>query len=383
MCEQKQITGTFLSVFAGMGFGLIFVCLAQTSDDAGLWPLLAQRMTSVPTVAIVTLLNNALSLLPGDLTLQGLFAIPFRPLMWLIGVPWGEAQAAGALMGTKAVLNEYVAYLELAALAPEVAAKLPEFAAVAGAGAGADADDAPHPIPCDPPLHAGGVAAGVVWAARLQAEAAVHATYRRDPARVRALGLIVKAVSQVKTAAADSERAVRLAAAYLGRDIATTEDAPPVEAAGLVLWAFWRLCSLAHTTATQEGEVDEGQVAHQARGGGITPAYSATSTTIGDCALSCAISDSEIGRQSVRDHVAITWPSRIEPGYSSVCHLVGCMISPRFGTAVKIGEYACRPSASASLYEQSMITPYKDCVSFALRAPEGAFSSEQREAYAL
>jgi CNT family concentrative nucleoside transporter len=31
-------------------------------------------------------------------------------------VPWGEAQAAGGLMGTKAILNEYVAYLELAAL---------------------------------------------------------------------------------------------------------------------------------------------------------------------------------------------------------------------------------------------------------------------------
>jgi CNT family concentrative nucleoside transporter len=38
------------------------------------------------------------------------------PFMWLLGVPWGEAQAAGGLMGTKAVLNEYVAYLELAAL---------------------------------------------------------------------------------------------------------------------------------------------------------------------------------------------------------------------------------------------------------------------------
>mgnify|MGYP003134042539 FL=1 len=38
--------------------------------------------------------------------------------MWLIGVPWAEAQAAGSLMGTKAILNEYVAYLELAALPP-------------------------------------------------------------------------------------------------------------------------------------------------------------------------------------------------------------------------------------------------------------------------
>lgn len=50
-----QSQAIWLSVFAGMGFGLIFVCLAQTSDDAGLWPLLAQRMTSVPTVAIVSL----------------------------------------------------------------------------------------------------------------------------------------------------------------------------------------------------------------------------------------------------------------------------------------------------------------------------------------
>ena len=38
------------------------------------------------------------------------------PVMWLLGVPWAEAQTAGALMGTKTVLNEFVAYLELASL---------------------------------------------------------------------------------------------------------------------------------------------------------------------------------------------------------------------------------------------------------------------------
>jgi CNT family concentrative nucleoside transporter len=38
--------------------------------------------------------------------------------MWAVGVPWAEAGTAGALMGTKAILNEYVAYLELAGLAP-------------------------------------------------------------------------------------------------------------------------------------------------------------------------------------------------------------------------------------------------------------------------
>jgi uncharacterized membrane protein len=52
-----QSKAIWLSVFAGMGFGLIFVCLAQTSDDAGLWPLLAQRMTSVPTVAVVSFIG--------------------------------------------------------------------------------------------------------------------------------------------------------------------------------------------------------------------------------------------------------------------------------------------------------------------------------------
>jgi CNT family concentrative nucleoside transporter len=36
------------------------------------------------------------------------------PLAWLAGIPWSEAPAAGALLGTKTVLNELVAYLELA-----------------------------------------------------------------------------------------------------------------------------------------------------------------------------------------------------------------------------------------------------------------------------
>ena len=50
------------------------------------------------------------------LTLQGIFALPFRPVMWLVGIPWAEAGVAASLMGTKTVLNEFVAYLGLAAL---------------------------------------------------------------------------------------------------------------------------------------------------------------------------------------------------------------------------------------------------------------------------
>ncbi len=72
--------------------------------------------------ALVALVDQVLALLPvvdgAAITLRRLFGWAFAPLMWAIGVPWDEAPAAGALMGTKAILNEYVAYLDLAALPP-------------------------------------------------------------------------------------------------------------------------------------------------------------------------------------------------------------------------------------------------------------------------
>ncbi len=41
------------------------------------------------------------------------------PVTFLMGIPWSEATAAGALMGVKTVLNEFLAYLQLAALTDE------------------------------------------------------------------------------------------------------------------------------------------------------------------------------------------------------------------------------------------------------------------------
>jgi concentrative nucleoside transporter, CNT family len=75
------------------------------------------------TVALVALANMALGLLPDwdgtAVTLQRLFAVPFRPLMWLIGVPWAETATASALMATKTVLNEFIAYLNFSQLPPD------------------------------------------------------------------------------------------------------------------------------------------------------------------------------------------------------------------------------------------------------------------------
>ena len=51
-------------------------------------------------------------------TLQRLFALPFRPVLWLIGVPWQETGGAAMLMATKTVLNEFVAYLDFSTLPP-------------------------------------------------------------------------------------------------------------------------------------------------------------------------------------------------------------------------------------------------------------------------
>ncbi|HET6609106.1 MAG TPA: nucleoside transporter C-terminal domain-containing protein [Rhodopila sp.] len=72
------------------------------------------------TVALVSLVNMALALLPAwhnePVTLQTIFSVPFRPVLWLIGVPWSETGGAATLMATKTVLNEFVAYLQFSQL---------------------------------------------------------------------------------------------------------------------------------------------------------------------------------------------------------------------------------------------------------------------------
>ena len=71
-------------------------------------------------VALVHLANQIFALIPvsGDepLTLQKILGWIMAPLVWLTGIPWSEAPAAGALMGVKTILNEFLAYLQLASM---------------------------------------------------------------------------------------------------------------------------------------------------------------------------------------------------------------------------------------------------------------------------
>ncbi len=77
----------------------------------------------VVLVALVHLANAALALLPdvaaAPLTLQRMMGWAMAPLAWLMGIPAREMVTAGALMGTKTVLNELLAYLALAHLPPD------------------------------------------------------------------------------------------------------------------------------------------------------------------------------------------------------------------------------------------------------------------------
>jgi len=74
----------------------------------------------VVLVALVHLLNLILAYLPDldnqPITFQRLLGYLMAPVTWLMGIPWSEAKIAGALMGTKTVLNELLAYLDLAGL---------------------------------------------------------------------------------------------------------------------------------------------------------------------------------------------------------------------------------------------------------------------------
>src|SRR5213078_3594191 len=60
-------------------------------------------------VALVALVNSLIA----PYTLQGMLGWALAPLAWLAGIPWSESRAAGALLGTKTVINELVAYVEL------------------------------------------------------------------------------------------------------------------------------------------------------------------------------------------------------------------------------------------------------------------------------
>jgi len=84
------------------------------------WSIVAMLIVFV---AVVKLANLGLGLLPAvdgaPVTLERAMGVILSPVAWLIGVPWAEAYTAGGLIGTKIILNEFLAFIDMAALPQE------------------------------------------------------------------------------------------------------------------------------------------------------------------------------------------------------------------------------------------------------------------------
>ncbi len=71
-------------------------------------------------VALIALINGLLGWVGAwfdcdDLTLQAIFGVVFKPIAYLLGVPWEESGIAGSLIGQKLVLNEFIAFIDFGA----------------------------------------------------------------------------------------------------------------------------------------------------------------------------------------------------------------------------------------------------------------------------
>ncbi len=74
-------------------------------------------------VALVSLVNMILGLIPEisgkRVTLQMILGWVMAPVSWLMGISWSDSITTGSLMGTKTVINEFIAFLDLARLPDE------------------------------------------------------------------------------------------------------------------------------------------------------------------------------------------------------------------------------------------------------------------------
>ena len=77
----------------------------------------AMVIVLVSLVALVNYVLSGIVVAEAPLTLERMMGWLFAPVAWLIGIPWQEATVAGSLLGTKLILNELLAYIQLGGLA--------------------------------------------------------------------------------------------------------------------------------------------------------------------------------------------------------------------------------------------------------------------------
>jgi concentrative nucleoside transporter, CNT family len=109
LMPQRDATSSMDAIVKGTSDGLIL-----------LLNIIAMLIVMVALVQLVNVLIGFLPQVGGQpLTLQRLLGFIMAPVVWLFGIPWSQAQTAGSLMGTKTILNELLAFLEMARLSQD------------------------------------------------------------------------------------------------------------------------------------------------------------------------------------------------------------------------------------------------------------------------
>ncbi|WP_434362435.1 NupC/NupG family nucleoside CNT transporter [Parasalinivibrio latis] len=85
---------------------------------SGLQIAMAVGASLLAVISLIALINGGLTKFGAlidmpQLSLEWIFGYLFAPVAWLIGVPWSEAMTAGALIGKKIAVNEFVAFIDL------------------------------------------------------------------------------------------------------------------------------------------------------------------------------------------------------------------------------------------------------------------------------
>jgi len=78
--------------------------------------IIAMLVVMIALVALANIILGNLEVGGLPLSFERIVGWIFAPIVWLVGIPWAEAATAGSLMGTKVILNEFIAYLYMAAL---------------------------------------------------------------------------------------------------------------------------------------------------------------------------------------------------------------------------------------------------------------------------
>ncbi|MCA1772054.1 MAG: NupC/NupG family nucleoside CNT transporter [Halomonas sp.] len=116
-----SVAGSVLAGYAALGIPMEYLVAASFMAAPGglLFAKLIMRAMLLAFIALIALINGILGGVGGwvgfeSLSLEWILGWLFAPLAFLLGVPWEEATLAGSFIGQKLVVNEFVAYINLA-----------------------------------------------------------------------------------------------------------------------------------------------------------------------------------------------------------------------------------------------------------------------------